>query len=131
MARIKSTPVKNREPTVSYINSSFFDKLDPPITRRLHQRVPMTGNKNLTRVDVLREAVKLIQDETEALEALNCRQAVNEIAKMFNLGSAELWYYYSYGEEEAERLFNISSCPAPEMCQPEVETQETHKAEEW
>ena len=57
--------------------------------------------------DIFRSAAKVVDGELEALDHLNHVKAVREIAELFDINAQELWYFIEYGEEEAERLFNL------------------------
>ena len=62
----------------------------------------------VTIADILRDASYSLSVELEALQTLNTRQAVKEVAELYNLRPIELWYYFIYGEPEAEALFQVS-----------------------
>lgn len=63
---------------------------------------------------ILKDASMTVDQELRSLEYLNTRQAVTEISQLYDIDAVELWYYHTKGEEEAERLFNVSSNPAQE-----------------
>ena len=77
-------------------------------------QVPGWPNDGPTPRHILKDASLVVDQELRSLEHLNTRQAVSEIAQLFDINAVELWYYHMRGEEEAERLFNVSSCPSPE-----------------
>jgi hypothetical protein len=108
MTGLPSTPKKDDE--AKSILDPFFKT---PATPKLH-RYPKRGPsplKNKLKIDLetLKEASIVVQDEMEALEVMNTRQAVIEVAKMFDIGPKDLWVYYKYGEEEAKRVWKVES----------------------
>ncbi|CAB9527489.1 hypothetical protein SEMRO_2006_G310560.1 [Seminavis robusta] len=71
--------------------------------------VRVVGSNGAVRTssEVLEDASMTVTKELESLEYLNTRQAVSEIAQLYDIPTAELWIYHMKGEEELERFFNI------------------------
>lgn len=77
--------------------------------------------------DLLRDAAYAVSKELEFLQSLNTRKAVEEFAALYNVRPVELWYFYNYGEHEAERLFRVSR---PSLAHKDTE-QGDNPAREW
>jgi hypothetical protein len=60
------------------------------------------------RKEIFAAAAKHVEQELEALDTLNSRKAISEVADLFEISPAALWYYMEHGEEAAEALFNKS-----------------------
>lgn len=63
--------------------------------------------------DTFRHASRLVDLELDALDTLNKRKAVVEIAETLNINPHELFLYIEYGEEECERIFNLMRADRP------------------
>lgn len=56
----------------------------------------------------LKRAELLVEEELTALDILNRRKAIADVATYLQICPGELDYFLEHGEEEAERIFNLS-----------------------
>lgn len=83
------------------------DREEQPVAKKTGSSIGINSTADYRRY-LFEYASSLVDQEIEALEALNHLSAIKKVSELMKLNPAHLTLYLEQGEEEFERVFNYA-----------------------